>query len=641
MNFSNYCSKFSASDDQSVVTNETFVISFTNSRNEVFSIDPHDVIKFLEFLLDHYSDVEGVWKTVDQRKFNLYNYEEKSYRAIYKYSGDFEGLKIIGSLGGSQTKALTRVISKFICFLSGDSYSSVENNTFFVLDSINKALANKPIDIKALHSEAEIFQKNDESVKNRFAAWLKSKGLSERSVYSYAVTGMNKCESVLIHEKYPVKNIYLLTYEKALEALEVLKKNQSWVEANTSGNSMYSAAMARFIEFLKEPNVVSINRLHLSKSFILLPGISGTGKSRFVRMQSNEIQLLIVPVRPDWHEPSDLLGYVSRIGVKPEYVATDSLRFMAKAWKNGYSTASVDGLVLKPVAEMETFWLCLDEMNLAPVEQYFADYLSVLESRRWDGSTNGYTCDPILRIHEGVDNIRAALGLDDGEYDGLWAYFKAKGMPLPPNLIVAGTVNMDETTHGFSRKVIDRALTFDFGEFFPNDFDDYFGQSAQPVKLGFPTRTYINDSSQLAGSVADSDGNKSIKFLEAVNAVLKGTPFELAYRALNELLLSVYFHAPGDDAALKAVWDDFIMMKVMPRIEGDNEKLVSGVDANSNVIQQLVQLLAQDFPEGGDRVDFYRRDKSGQQPRIPFRSIRKLKWMQQRLQNNGFTSFWP
>jgi hypothetical protein len=387
----------------------------------------------------------------------------------------------------------------------------------------------------------------------------------------------------------------------------------------------------------------SMQSSYLSKPFILLPGISGTGKSRFVRMQSNDLQSLIVPVRPDWHEPSDLLGYVSRIGGRPEYVATDTLRFMAKAWKDAYSNASAEGIVLKPASEMATFWLCLDEMNLAPVEQYFADYLSVLESRKWDGGPESYKCDPILRIPDGVDNIRAVLGLEASEFEDLWSYFNDKGMPLPPNLIVAGTVNMDETTHGFSRKVIDRALTFDFGDFFPNDFGEYFVQSASPVKLGFPTRTHIDDRSQLAGAAADNNGEKSIAFLSQVNDVLKGTSFELAYRALNELLLSVHFHGPSDDAELQAVWDDYIMMKVLPRIEGDNEKLASRIEADANVIELLERLLTPQFigDDGKERVDFYRVDTSGQRPKIRFRSIRKLQWMQQRLRNNGFTSFWP
>ena len=126
---------------------------------------------------------------------------------------------------------------------------------------------------------------------------------------------------------------------------------------------------------------------------------------------------------------------------------------------------------------MPPFWLCLDEMNLAPVEQYFADYLAVLETREFQDES--YCCHALLESsviaglpNESQNNLAEALGLSAS--DGLWAHFLAHGIALPPNLLVAGTVNMDETTHSFSRKVIDRAVTLDFGEFFPNDFEQFF-----------------------------------------------------------------------------------------------------------------------------------------------------------------------
>lgn len=70
--------------------------------------------------------------------------------------------------------------------------------------------------------------------------------------------------------------------------------------------------------------------------------------------------------------------------------------------------------------------------------------------------------------------MKLEIAGDDPLSIGLRDYFSANGIPLPFNLIVAGTVNMGETTHGFSRKVVDRALTIDFGEFFPNNYDGYY-----------------------------------------------------------------------------------------------------------------------------------------------------------------------
>ena len=118
------------------------------------------------------------------------------------------------------------------------------------------------------------------------------------------------------------------------------------------------------------------------------------------------------------------------------------------------------------------------------LEQYFADYLSVLETREWNWKKDGsftYSSDALLKpatIKAVAVNakLRDTLGFGGEKYDKLWELICQYGLGIPFNLVVAGTVNMDETTHGFSRKVIDRALTFDFGEFFPNDFDAFFGQ---------------------------------------------------------------------------------------------------------------------------------------------------------------------
>lgn len=384
----------------------------------------------------------------------------------------------------------------------------------------------------------------------------------------------------------------------------------------------------------------------LPKPFILLAGISGTGKTRFVREQAhnhgvNNKNFCQIPVRPDWHEPSDLLGYVSRIsGTK--YIATKALQFMIEAWRvvapnaNATSLGELD-LTVPP------YWLCLDEMNLAPVEQYFSDYLSVLESRKFkDGE---YSCEPlldksILTIDAG---IRTDLGLQDD--DGLWEYFLNHGIPLPPNLIVAGTVNMDETTHGFSRKVIDRALTIDFGEFFPNDYSKFFTEQDAPKLFSYSLITQASQSD--LSSTVDPDGQKTIAFLDTINKILKQTPFELAYRALNELLLHVACFNPQDEITLQAVWDDFLMSKVLPRIDGDDDKLrIVGITGTENLLNSLSTALESQL---GDiwstektRKDLFREAHDGSEiNNIPCRSRNKLEWMKKRLDANTFTSFWP
>lgn len=374
--------------------------------------------------------------------------------------------------------------------------------------------------------------------------------------------------------------------------------------------------------------------LVLPKPFLLLAGISGTGKSRFVRKQagSNEGCYELVPVRPDWHEPSDLLGYVSRINGE-RYVVTPFLKFLVNAWRDAFSTYANGKLTLN--SGMKTYWLCLDEMNLAPVEQYFADYLSVLETRSWEDGC--YSTYPLLQPAkleiEANNSLRTGLGLEDDS--PLWSFFMEKGIQLAPNLVVAGTVNMDETTHGFSRKVIDRAYTIDFGDFFPNHFDQFFTQQTRPKKLGYSCFSSVDQSETL--SLADPEGKQSIQFLSEVNEVFKDTAYQLAFRALNELLVTVKCFSPADDEHLKAVWDDFLMAKLLPRVEGDLQKIGQG---DASLLKKLAKLLELKGFEG-NRPDLLSESVSGGEVETEFRSTRKIDWMQKRLDDNGFTSFWP
>ena len=377
----------------------------------------------------------------------------------------------------------------------------------------------------------------------------------------------------------------------------------------------------------------------LSKPFLILAGISGTGKTRFVRQQAARTGLdnyCLVSVRPDWHEPSDLLGYISHLGSKPKYITTDVLRFIVQAWKhiadNGFELKT-GKVIEKQLNDIQPYWLCLDEMNLAPVEQYFADYLSILETRQWNGEV--YQCDPLLKSSV-LENIQPTdLGLDEG--DILWDHFKENGISIPFNLIVAGTVNMDETTHGFSRKVLDRALSFDFNEFYPNDFNAYFSPSAQNKTFTYP----IYSDASLSLNFASPFVQESCEFLSEVNSVLKNSPFELAYRALNELLLSVKCINPKNEIELQSVWDDFLMMKVLPRIEGDSEKL--DFYGEKSLLTNLEAIMREQLSaiwEGKKRIDLFRETNEGDVIQIECRSKAKISWMQTKLEKFGFTHFW-
>lgn len=509
------------------------------------------------------------------------------------------------------------------------------------------------------------------SVKESFIEYLKTKSKPNSGKPNSYAKAMEVLEEVIFSKKL-LKEISIWTFinSKNIDdiynfVLEQQQKNDGIFKDYTPSSywkaGYCSAALKEFSEFLRKDSETlqeknNYQRYHdsslvsFSKNFILLAGISGTGKTRFVKRQAeacgkDKNNYCLVSVRPDWHEPSDLLGYVSRLSGKPEYISTKVLDFIIRAWMVIAPAADGNGTGELDLSAIP-YWLCLDEMNLAPVEQYFADYLSVLETRQFEDGK--YFCEALLDKYLLKDldrdseiDLQTTLGL--GEHDALWQYFLNFGISLPPNLIVAGTVNMDETTHGFSRKVIDRALTIDFGEFFPNDYASFFDQECQTKTLTYSMLTQAKKG-DLSASI-DADGRKSIEFLDAVNTVLKRSPFELAYRALNELLLQVACSKPRTDAQLQAVWDDFLMTKVLPRIDGDEDKLryLNG-DSDNNLLEELAVLLESKLDEiwMSSRMDFYREKKDGSViDDIKCRSKAKLEWMKNRLEINTFTSFWP
>lgn len=362
-----------------------------------------------------------------------------------------------------------------------------------------------------------------------------------------------------------------------------------------------------------------------SKPFLLLAGISGTGKSRIVRELARACwgkgseeynaqkpkNFQMVQVKPNWHDSSDLIGYVSRVSGKAEYVAGDFLRFVAKAWED----------------KDTPYFLCLDEMNLAPVEQYFAEYLSVVESRKSheDGTV---TTDPILEKvdEEWYYNLTASLTTDEN----VRKQFNESGISIPQNLIVVGTVNMDETTFSFSRKVLDRAMTIEM-----NEVDLHGGLTERNEQIGkLGKADLIGNAVEGVDVYADNKEacETVLTYLEAVNAVLNGTPFKVAYRTRNEFLLYVVNNLPynkdENDADLDQGYvvaralDEITSMKVLSRIEGDDIK----------VSDKLLDQLSKTIEDGLKTV-------SGEEHTIDSISLAKLKEMKAKLAS-GYTSFW-
>lgn len=473
--------------------------------------------------------------------------------------------------------------------------------------------------------------------------------------YETYVSQFEKAINAYLHENANVENVFSLTdvhqYKKAINAVIEKNAEMAYLQKDQGPNGekyLVYSTHKHYIEFLKilaatngikvstqtmnilsgtkensdyRPYITAIK----SKPFLLLAGISGTGKSRIVRELaracwdegSGEFKaqkpknFQMVQVKPNWHDSSDLIGYVSRVSGKAEFVAGEFLKFVARAWE-----------------DTETpYFLCLDEMNLAPVEQYFAEYLSVIESRKSheDGTV---TTDPIVEKadEEWYFNLTASLTSNED----IRKQFNKEGICIPQNLIVVGTVNMDETTFSFSRKVLDRAMTIEM-----NEVDLHGGlteRNERISKLG---------TAELVGSAVEGVDvyndytdvcDIALDYLQKVNDVLEGTPFKVAYRTRNEFLLYVVNNLPyckdenGKDLeqgyVVARALDEITSMKVLSRIEGDDTK----------VSDELLDNLSKAIEDGLKTV-------SGEDNTVKSISLAKLKEMKAKLVS-GYTSFW-
>ena len=316
-----------------------------------------------------------------------------------------------------------------------------------------------------------------------------------------------------------------------------------------------------------------------TKPFMLLAGISGTGKSRIVRKlaQATTTQeyeneenrwkdnrpenFELIQVKPNWHNSMDVVGFYSNISGKYEF--TPFVEFIVKAWQH----------------KDTPYFLCLDEMNLAPVEEYFAEFLSAIESRSTD-ENDDYITDPIIKPFknfgekEGKSMLIQLLGdADPIDKNPVAIHFYEKGLTLPPNLMVMGTVNMDETTFSFSRKVLDRAMSVEMNEV---DYDKFLsGESEQFPLLTDMNELLVNRPQRAAEVTEEIESDKVIAYLKDVNTLMEGTPFKLGYRAANEAMLYVAAckKFAGSDYALANALDEFTLMKILSRIEGDDSRL--------------------------------------------------------------------
>ena len=303
-----------------------------------------------------------------------------------------------------------------------------------------------------------------------------------------------------------------------------------------------------------------------AKPFAILAGHSGTGKSRYVKKLAymtcnmdelrNENQLpgnyLLLQVKPNWHDSTELLGFRNALDGN-RYQKTKLIEFLFRAYQ----------------FKDTPFFLCLDEMNLAPVEQYFAEFLSSMESSE---------PVPLNDITVEDDNL-FNLGC---EWKAAYDYLAVNGFSIPKNLFIVGTVNMDETTNQFSRKVLDRAFTIEMTDV---DFKNY-GHVTPPSYADTIEEEKIQAllSGEKFVDKLDAEDVAENALLVKVQKALEPTAFAVAYRFANEYTLLKRAIACFDkDSTMKLdALDQAVLMKILPRVAGEKDYIEKVYGKNEN-----------------------------------------------------------
>jgi len=351
-----------------------------------------------------------------------------------------------------------------------------------------------------------------------------------------------------------------------------------------------------------------------TKPFVILAGVTGTGKSKLPALveEASGGTSHLVPVRPDWTDAAEVLGYTDLQGrFRPGSVLRAAREAQAQA---GYHVTCI-----------------IDEMNLARVEQYFAEVLSRIEDRRPAPGGAGFESPPLL-------------GNDGPGMEAGWGT-----VPLPANFALVGTVNMDESAHGFSRKVLDRAFTLELSTVDLAAWSSTRPEAASSVR--WPAAAWFPRAVRLSGlpTLSDDDRtriDRAVGVLSTLNTFLAPAQVQVAYRTRDEVALFV-LHAADVAASFRTrsgaavdPLDLALHMKVLPRLQGGSRTL-------RRAVLGLLGWATSGAPFADDedaRAVLDAWDAAGRPHALPDASFpytaARLCLMWERLLSEGFTSFW-
>lgn len=361
-----------------------------------------------------------------------------------------------------------------------------------------------------------------------------------------------------------------------------------------------------------------------TKDLIILAGDSGSGKTNLVKSFAKAVggKSIIIPVKPNWTSSEDLLGYYNPLEKK--YLATPFLEAMIEAQQN---------------PEIPYF-ICLDEMNLARVEYYFADFLSLLETRDEDPEISLYAEDESAHVlselkavvdiiqstkdkysQNGVVNfiellkdeklnsqLRLAFGFSDK--DSLIKYHNEirrmlsavmtmpSSIKMPANVHIIGAINIDETTHYLSPKILDRAHIMRFESPLLSDWDEIlaevseyeFDDISKPLIFNIDALGYRANYPKF-----DRENSFCKLFIELNKEFFHKLGIEFGMRTIRQGLnyLDLFQDVNSDD---EMAINNFLLHKVLPKLTFDGNKHV-GEQTKLELIERVfIERIKQQLP---------------------------------------------
>jgi len=337
-----------------------------------------------------------------------------------------------------------------------------------------------------------------------------------------------------------------------------------------------------------------------SKPFIILTGLSGSGKTKLAEAFSlwiteSKEQYCMIAVGADWTNREPLLGFPNALE-EGKYISPDS--------------GALDLILRAEKDPVKPYFLILDEMNMSHVERYFADFLSAMEST-----------DRIITLHP-----------DTEEWNDCDVPATLK---LPENLFIIGTVNIDETTYMFSPKVLDRANVIEF-RVSKSEMDAYFDE---PKALDMES---LRGAGSAMGESFVAKAIEKVKIESGIKQTLM--PFfeklqeagaEFGYRTAAEISRFVAIYTElADGSVIKEndIIDAAIMQKLLPKLHGSRNKI-------EKILKALGRLCLEQSENDVFQINADKSDKSDKYTvKYPL-SYQKLKRMHERVIADGFTSF--